>query len=44
MHLEDAELPLDEQDARLHRGRGAQREVDHPLDREPGATSTISEC
>jgi hypothetical protein len=33
VHLEDAELPLDEQDARLDGRHGPQSQVDHPLDR-----------
>ncbi len=36
MHLEHAELPLDEQDARLDRGHRAQRQVGDPLDGQRG--------
>jgi hypothetical protein len=36
VHLEHAELPLDEQDARLDRGHRAQRQVGDPLDGQRG--------
>src|SRR5215469_5374354 len=36
VHLEHAELPLHEQDARLHGRHGAQHQVGDPLDGEPG--------
>ena len=36
VHLQHAELPLDEQDAGLDRGHRAQRQVDDPLDRQRG--------
>ena len=36
VHLEHAELPLDEQDARLDRGHRAKRQVGDPLDRQRG--------
>jgi hypothetical protein len=36
MHLEHAELAFHEQDPRLGRRRGAQRQVGDPLDRQPG--------
>ena len=34
VHLQHAELPLDEQDSRLHLGHRPQRQIDDPLDRE----------
>ena len=36
MHLQHAELPLDEQDAGLDRGHRAQRQVGDPLDGQRG--------
>ena len=42
MHLQHAELALDEMDARLDVGHRLEREVDDVLDRQAGVTSTIS--